>query len=44
MYTLKEFFDMWRQAVVNSRYDRWCEENVDMLIEEVCQEYCSLDD
>lgn len=44
MDTLKEFFDMWRQAAVNARYDRWCEEHVDELIEEACHDYCKADD
>jgi hypothetical protein len=44
MDTLKEFFDMWRQAAVNARYDKWCEEHVDDLIWEACRDYCSLGD
>lgn len=41
MYTLKEIFKMWRDAATYARYDRWCEERVDELIEDTCREYCS---
>ena len=35
MESLKEFFNIWRQKASFSRYDRWCEEHADELIEEL---------
>jgi hypothetical protein len=38
MESLKEFFRIWRQQASFSRYDRWCEEHADELLEEYLNE------
>jgi hypothetical protein len=34
MESLKELFKTWRQNASFARYDRWCEDHADQLLEE----------